>query len=122
MHGVRAVALSFMHERARRTRDRPVMSGTIATRLSPETREQLGRLRRRPPKAERDAQKAERKAERAAVDAWLAVNGWQDFNNTTTASCPRCASVGTRFVSRALREGGPRVLRCVDCALEGRQP
>jgi hypothetical protein len=56
-------------------------------------------------------------AERAAVEAWLLVNGWRDFDNTTTAQCPRCAAVGTRFVSRALREGGPRVLACIDCAL-----
>ena len=75
--------------------------------------------RMRPDKATRLAQKAERAAERAAVDAWLSVNGWQDFNNTTTASCPRCAAVATRFVSRELREGGPRVLRCLDCATKG---
>ena len=101
------------------------MSSSIGTRLSPSTKEQLARLRRRPDKRTRDARAAERAAEqaaeRAAVDSWLTVNGWQDFDNTTTASCPRCASVGTRFVSRALREGGPRVLRCIGCALEGRQ-
>ena len=63
----------------------------------------------------------ETQAERAAVEAWLVVNGWTDWNGNEVAQCPRCASVATRFVSRELREGGPRVLRCIDCALGKRQ-
>jgi len=60
-------------------------------------------------------------AERAAVEAWLIVNGWRDWNGDEVAQCPRCAAVATRFVSRELREGGPRILACVDCAL-GKRP
>lgn len=81
--------------------------------------------RKRPPRRMRAANLAAMAtpsdAEIAAVDAWLAVNGWQDFEGKDTAQCPRCASIGTRFVSRALREDGPRVLACVDCALGTRQ-
>ena len=77
--------------------------------------------RKRPPKRERDAQKAERAAEIAATLLYLQTQGWKDWSGNEVAQCPRCASIGTRFVSRALREGGPRVLACVDCALGTRQ-
>lgn len=95
------------------------MSSTFATRLSPDTREQLARLRRDQHGSQRDARAAEREAEQAAVLAVLETQGWKDYTATPTAQCPRCTSVGTRFVSRALREGGPRVLACLDCATKG---
>jgi exoribonuclease R len=90
------------------------MTSAIANRLSADTREQLKRIRNRPPRRTRDAQKAEREAEFAATLLYLQTQGWKTHEGMSVAQCPRCAAVATTFVSRALREGGPRVLRCVD--------
>ena len=42
------------------------------------------RIRRRPPKAQRDFEKA-------VVLAFLETQGWKDYTATPTAQCPRCA-------------------------------
>ena len=93
------------------------MTSAIANRLSPDTREELLRLRRhRPPKQVRDAEK---QAERAAVDTWLFNNGWRDWQGSAVAQCGTCAGVndGARFVARRLgKDGsGPLTIRCASC-------
>jgi len=75
--------------------------------------------RKRPPKRERDAERA---AEKAATLAHLEASGWKTHEGLDVALCPTCNAVSPTFVARRLRPDtntGPMIVRCTACAGKG---